>query len=181
MNSTGSSPTLLRELEEATLLARTPTFADSLKSVGLASFEVEGFGIARVLADEEFYEPHEDGDPVIIVPAVEQGEIVDLVACAFHSRQMRTRCGIARLLGLDHVFNQTFFADEQVEVFADAIAWLKGGRKGVVVIDWQVGHWPLRDLPALRCADPATATRLRDAFVRPAPYPPIHLNHGVIL
>jgi hypothetical protein len=181
VNSTGSSPTLLRELEEATLLARTPTFADSLKSVGLASCEVEGFGVARVLADTEFYEPHEDGHPALIVPAIEQGCLVDLVACAFGSRLMRTRCGIARLLGLDHVHNRTFFADEQVEVFADAFAWVKAGCKGVVVIDWQVGHWPLRDLPAIRCADAATGKRLRDAFVRPNPYPPIHLDHGVIL
>jgi hypothetical protein len=176
-----SSPTLLRELEEATLLARTPSFADSLASVGLTFCGHEGFGIARVIAGQEFYEPHEDGVPALIVPAIEQGEIVDLVACAFGSRLMRTRQGIARLLGLDHVFNRTFFADEQVDVFADAIAWVKAAGQGVVVIDWQFGPTPLRDLPGLRCADAATGKRLRDAFVRPPPYPPIHLNHGVIL
>jgi hypothetical protein len=182
VTSTGSPPTLLRELEEATLLARAPAFADRLASVGLTSCgEFEGFGIARVIAGLEFYEPHEDGVPALIVPAVEQGEIVDLVACAFGSRLMRTRCGIARLLGHDHVVDRTFFSNEQVEVFEDAFAWVKAAGEGVVVIDWQFGPSLLRDLPALRCAHAETATRLRDAFVRPPPYPPIHLNHGVIL
>ncbi|MEI6202216.1 MAG: hypothetical protein WCP68_09715 [Enhydrobacter sp.] len=181
MKTNHDCPTLLRELEEATLLARTPSFADSLQSVGLTDCRAESFGIAKVIAGQEFYEPHEDGVPALIVPAIEQGCLVDLVACAFGSRLMRTRYGIARLLGLDYVFNQTFFADEKIEVFTDAFAWLQGACQGVVVIDWQFGHWPLRDLPAIKCADANTGKRLRDAFVRPNPYPPIHLQHGVTL
>lgn len=178
MKSSGSSPTLLRELAEATLLARTPTFARLLSEAGLASDVYEVIGVANVVAGPSFYEPHEDGTPAVIVPAMEEGHLVDLVACAFASRQMRTRTGVARLLGYDRVVDCTFFEDETVEVFADPFAWLKGLCEGVVVIDWQLGLPLLRDLPGLRCTCRATLERLHEAFERPNPYPTLTLCKG---
>lgn len=134
--------------------------------------------MAKVRAGLEFYEPHEDGIPAAIVPAIEDGDVVDLVAYAFGSRQMRTRTGMARLLNHDFVVDRVFFSDESVEVFADAFAWLKGACRGVVVIDWQLGPPLLRDLPALRSSCRATTERLRETFERPNPYPTLQFCKG---
>lgn len=163
---------LSRELEKAALLARRPLFADRLRSVGLPVPERDDWGVDHVQAGLEFYEPREDGTLSLIVPAYEGPELVDLVACAFGSRQMRTRHGIASLLGFDWI-EWAFLGNEPLQVFDDAFSWMRAEARGVVVLDWTDAPYLLREVPALRCESEETAERLVRAFERPRPYPPV--------
>src|SRR5476651_755419 len=91
-------PPLLRELVRASQMAQQSAFDEGLRELGLTGIPVPMWGIATVIAGPEFYEPDEGGTLAAIVPAFERigerSELVDLVACSFVSREMRTRKGI---------------------------------------------------------------------------------------
>ncbi len=172
---------LLRELHQATLLARAPLFADALRAFGLTLEGCPLWGVASVDADETFYQPDEEGILSAIVPAYEdvrgRPTIVDLVACNFATREMRTRKGVATVLGHDLIENACLGC-ETLNVYDNALTWLRGKCRGVVIVDWQAASDLLRDVPGLCCESPATAQRLAAAFERPRPYPPILVHNG---
>jgi len=155
-------------------------FADLLQRFRLPSIDLDDppfWGIAEVSAGPTFYQPEEEGLLAAIVPAVEDGEIVDLVACGVDSRQMRTRRGIADLLGYDCIPEYPF-SEIPLPVYDDVLGWLRAGCQGVVVLDWQTGAPRLRHASALCCESEATADRLLQAFQRPPRYPEIFVRNG---
>ncbi len=169
---------LLRELLVASQLARRPVFANILRTVGLTYLECPVWGIASVVAGTELYQPDESGITAAIVPAFEGSNIVDLVACSFGSRQMRTRRGIAPLLGREWI-EDDFLASQPLRVFDNALTWLRGKCRGIVILDWQAAPLLLREVPEFHCQSTATAQRLREAFEQPRPCPSILVPNGV--
>jgi len=168
---------LLRELHQATLLARRPLFAETLRAFGLPLLGRPLWGLSGVTAGPEFYQPDEEGITAAIVPAFERPHLVDLVACAFATRAMRTRKGIATVLGHEWI-DDAFLGNEPLAVYDNALTWLRGGCRGVVVLDCQAAPLLLREAPALVCESPATARRLTEAFERPRPHPPVLVHTG---
>ena len=177
MRSSDILSPLLRELHRASLLARAPAFADALRAFGLTPYDCPLWGVASVEADEVFYQPSEEGILSAIVPAYEGPRIVDLVACCFATREMRTRKGIASVLGHEWI-EDSFLGNEPLKIFDNALTWLRGKCRGVVVLDWNDAPLLLREVPALHCESDLTAQRLVRAFERPRPYPPVLVHNG---
>ena len=155
-------------------MAQQSAFAEGLRELGLTGIPVPMWGLATVIAGPEFYEPDEGGTLAAIVPAFERSGLVDLVACSFVSREMRTRKGIASVLGHEWIERAVNNMDA-LTVFDDAFTWLRGRCRGVVVIDWNDAPRLLREVPQLKCQSRRTADLLAEAFERPLPYPPILL------
>ena len=172
---------LLRELLRASQLARRPAFADALRAFGLTPDLCPVWGIDSVVAGPEFYQPDEEGHMSAIVPAFEHVSgglcIVDLVACHFGTREMRTRRGIAAVLGHEWI-EDAFLGNEPLRIYDNALTWLRARCRGVVILDWQAAPHLLRNVPALQCESEDTAQRLQWAFERPNPYPPILVRNG---
>jgi hypothetical protein len=168
---------LLRELLKASQLARRPAFAEPLRRFGLTSVLCPVWGIDSVVAGPDLYQPDEEGHMAAIVPAFEGSSIVDLVACHFGTRQMRTRKGVAAVLG-HHWIEDACLGNEGLRIYDNAITWLLAKCRGVVVLDWQAAPHLLRDVPALHCESEQTAQWLQQAFERPNPYPPIVVTNG---
>ncbi len=168
---------LLRELLQASQLAREPACAECLRTLGLSELGRPLWGIDAVSAGDVFYQPDLNGDLAAIVPAFEGPHLVDLVACFFDTRAMRTRRGIAPVLGFDRI-EDACLGLQPLMVFDHALSWLHARCRGVVVIDWTAAPRLLRDVQAIRCESEATAEALRAAFERPNPYPPIYVQDG---
>ncbi len=177
MKPTRTLSPLLRELLQATRLARDPAFAEILLTMGFTSHDCPMWGIEAVSAGEEFYQPDENGRLAAIVPAFDGRHVIDLVACSFTTRAMCTRRGVATVLGLDDIADACA-GREPLAVHDDALSWLRHKCRGVVVIDWTAGPALLRDVRELHCESEATAERLKWAFERPNPYPPILVRDG---
>ena len=177
MKPTRTLSPLLRELLQATRLARAPAFAEILRTMGFTSHDCPMWGIEAVSAGDDFYQPDENGRLAAIVPAFEGRHVVDLVACSFTTRAMCTRKGIATVLGFDDIADACAGL-EPLAVHDDALSWLRNKCRGIVVIDWTAAPTLLRDVPSLLCESEATAERLTRAFERPNPYPPILVKDG---
>ena len=168
---------LLRELVKASQMAQQSAFARSLKEFGLTNLVIPYWGIATVTVGREFYQPDEGGKLAVIVPAFEHGRIVDLVACSFETSQVRTRKGIASVLGHEWI-DDAKLGLEPLKVFDDVFSWLRGRCRGVVVLDFDAAPRLLRDVPSLHCESPAMAQVLTETFGWPQPDPPITDSKG---
>src|SRR5262245_19712736 len=62
-----------------------------------------GWDLIEPLRGGEHYAPREDGQPAVIVPVLEGGRLVDLVAASPTTRRALTRDGIACILGRDAI------------------------------------------------------------------------------
>lgn len=107
-----------------------------------------------------------------IVGAYEDGVLVDLVATSLDTRAMRTRLGIARLLG-EETIERARRLDRPVLIFNDPLAWLCSHCCGVVIVDWRCAPFRLADVPGLVCQSEMLARRLKRAFDNPQPLPPL--------
>src|SRR5260370_543988 len=68
-------------------------------------------------------------------PAFEGFGLVDLVAESLVTRGLPTGLGMAAVLGLDEVERAREHGTPLL-VFRDVLGWLRGGRRGVAVVDW---------------------------------------------
>jgi hypothetical protein len=167
-------PGILGELGRADLRRRHPDLAPVLADLGLANVTASAWGFGHVIADGETYRPAIDGETAhaaVIVPAVEGGGIADLVACTLSPRRMRSRLGVAAVVGLDEI-ERARDADAPLLVFDDAIRWLRGGTHGVTVVDWKRAAQEIEGVKILMCSA-SLATRLHDATRRCWPRPTI--------
>jgi hypothetical protein len=171
-------PTLLHELQIASQRARQGASAPILRTAGL--YDLLGlpddppWGIDRVSVGEEFYqpEPYPDGLPALIVPAIEDGSLIDLVAVSLATGAVRTRYGEVDYIGHNALFERSCDG-EPVPVFADAPSWLRAGGDGIFIVDWTHIRSHLGALPGLVCQTPALARRIRAVFEQALP--PIHV------
>ena len=173
-----SCPTLLHELENARRRARREVCVPYLRSAGiddlLALPDYPPWGLAWISVGEAFYqpEPYPDGIGALILPAIEVRSVVDLVAVSLETGAVRTRYGIAEMLGARELFHRSEDG-EPVPVFEDALSWLRGGGDGIFILDWTRIHVPLQGLPGLVCQTPALAQRIKRAFEQAIPCPPL--------
>jgi hypothetical protein len=146
--------------------------------------ELTGEGAVGVITasegeDQTFY-PDPDGTPQLVVPVIEGGEMVDLVA--FRSNNpggLLLRNGLGTALGLERGIEPYTWQlpSEAVPLHKTPLDWLRARRAGVVIIDWLAPD--LRDLcgiPRIVCEDHALADRLRSALTRPTYLPDIQIK-----
>jgi hypothetical protein len=151
-----------------------PDLAPVLAALGLANVRGPAWGFGHVVADGETYRPaidEEMGHAAFIVPAIERGGVVDLVACTVWPPRMRSRHGIAAVVGLDEV-ERARDADAPLLVFDNTIRWLRANTHGAVVVDWDRAAGAIEGVSVLICIA-ALAPRLREATRRCWPRPTI--------
>jgi hypothetical protein len=165
---------ILGELGRADLLRRHPDLADVLTALGLADVQGPAWGFGHVVADGDTFRPAIDGETAhasFIVPAVEDGGVVDLIACTVSPRRQRSRLGVAAVVGLEEI-ELARKIEAPLLVFDDAIRWLCGDAHGAVVVDWERAARDIEGVKVLMCSA-SLATRLHDATRRCWPRPTI--------
>lgn len=125
----------------------------------------------------DFWTPTDSGPRAIIIPAMENGCIIDLIA--FRPSQPDTwyaRVGNCWALGMDEIADARSALDQSHSIFLHAtpLDWLRAGGRGVCVIDWtDDARLTLRDLRAIDVASPKFARALRLELSRPPRIPEI--------
>lgn len=123
---------LHRELFAAQSAGETETL---LLPYGVAPEVSNHCGATRVRKVGPFYEPDPQGAWAVIVPVVDFGELVDLLA--FHPREparWRLRRGALGMLGADALTDQLL--GEPLFVFRNVLSWLQASTAGVVILNW---------------------------------------------
>jgi hypothetical protein len=173
-----SMSALVREFEVAARLPRPPAAAQALVETGLRLPAGQDWGMATVAVGGPFYEPAPEGPWAVIVPAVEDDVLVDLVAASLRppsvGRAVRRRRGDAQVLGYDRIGEARWF-ERPLTLFDDPVEWLLADGQGIVVLDWRVAPGLLADLPGLVCQSDWLANRVARAFARPIPLPPLYV------
>ena len=167
---------LLAELRAAHTLACRPDLHDALAACGLTQTGPM-WGVDFVSVDPCHYSPSPGGKPAIIVPAFVEGELVDLVATGLETRAIRTRCGVATVLGeewLDHARE----TESAARLFPDPVEWIRNGRRGAVIIDWRVARFALADVPRLDCESDGLARQVDESLRLPVHIPQIFVREG---
>jgi hypothetical protein len=157
-----------------------PDLAEVLAALGLTDVRSPAWGFDAVVPEGDTYrhaEADEKGHQAVIVPAAEDGAVVDLVAQGLNSGKMLPRLRAAVLLGLDEVCSARD-ADRPLIVFSNALSWLRGHTRGVVVVNWQEAGRELEGLETLLCHKDL-AGRLHDATRHCWPVPTIAVAEGL--
>jgi hypothetical protein len=167
---------LFPELLAAHKLARKHDLQDALAACGLTQTGPM-WGIAFVSVDPHHYTPSPGGKPAIIVPGFVEGELIDLVATGLETRAIRTRCGVAAVLGeewLDHARE----TESAARLFPDPVEWIRNGRRGAVIIDWRVARFALADVPRLNCESDRLARQVDESLRLPVHIPQIFVRES---
>ena len=93
-----------------------------------------GWDLVEPLQGGEHYAPRSDGQPALIVPVLERGRLVDLVATSLTTRRALTRDGIACILGRDAIDHAMIYQTHLL-LFQDPLTWLLNHGRGCVVLD----------------------------------------------
>jgi hypothetical protein len=157
---------LLSELVGANHRQHHPEFAEVLGLLGLTACRAPLWGGGRIVDQGlGMYRPAEleeiGAEPAIIVPAITNLGIEDLVANGLRSRRTLTRHGLAAVVGAIEI-DKAREHDQPLLVFNDPLAWLRGDTHGIVVIDWKTIGAELDGVRALICS-PTIAPRLHQA------------------
>jgi hypothetical protein len=137
-----------------------------------------GWDLVEPLQGGEHYAPRSDGQPAVIVPVFENGQLIDLAATSRTTRRALTREGIASILGRDAVDHAMVY-QTYAWLFQDPLTWLLNRGRGCVVLDWKAARFALSDLPAIACANDLLAKRVEKALRRPLPVPQILVREEV--
>ena len=134
-----------------------------------------GLGVVNASAGEDgLYFPDPDGEPHLLLPVYEDGELLDIVA--FQSTvpdKWLLRCGNGWALGVEGGFSRHCW-EGSARLAATPLDWLRYGAKGLCVLDWSAPEVSnLADLTAVECSDPALAQLLRKALTKPPRIPAI--------
>lgn len=100
------------------------------------------------------FTPAGDGERALTVPAIEDGEIVDIAAWAPRSGRLAPWRGIAFGLGIDDALNPaTYWSGGALHVHRSPLSWLQEGRVGLVILRPEMAHVYLAGVPALSFDD----------------------------
>lgn len=163
-------------------LYRRQMLALGVPSVTLAMLrgvEAWGYGVVRASAGEDGLYLPGDGPPHLILPVIEQGGLIDLVAFrSSEPKNWRLRTGLGWALGLD-VGMDRLSQGHPVPVHETPLDWLRAKMAGIVILDWESPDiHGLLAIPRLSCATPELARMLRAALTRPAYLPQISVREN---
>lgn len=176
-------PDLAQELQGAALAVCETDLAHlrklGLLSPGLAEIgrHIHPFGLMKIAdADEGLFYPSPDGRRSLVLPVLEDGELVDLVAfstTAPDNWKLRTGLGLA--LGLAEGWHH--YWPETVRLHRNPLEWLRSGCDGLCCLDWSAPDiHRFNDLPSITVADEALGRQLAKALVRPVRLVKIHIE-----
>lgn len=166
---------LLRELQTAHVLARRPDLRDALAACGLHHDGLV-WGVAFVSVDSHHYAPSPGGKPAVIVPAFADGALVDLVACGIETRAIRTRCGVATVLG-EQWLDLARSTGDAARLYPDPVEWLRNKGRGSVLLDMRAAPFALADVPAVNwCGSESAAQQIDRAMRQPINLPQIFVR-----
>lgn len=135
-----SGPKIMRELIAARADHRTDEILDRY---GVADPDVRRHcGLAKIVRHRPFYEPNPDGDHAIVVPVMDDDELVDLLA--FDPRRKSewfVRLGSEPLLGASALSEQLL--GKPLHIFRSPLTWLQASCDGIVILDI---NWAFIDL-----------------------------------
>ena len=165
---------IVAELAGADRRRSHPDLAEVLVALGLADVRAPAWGFGAVVPEDDTYRPagsDEAGHQAAIVPATEDGVVVDLVAQGLNSGRMLSRLGAATVIGSDEI-ERARQSDDALIVFNNALSWLRGHTRGVVVLNWQEAGRELEGVETLFCRKDL-AERLHEATRHCWPVPTI--------
>ncbi len=132
---------ILDELLSALGTAMTASHVDQLLSAGLPPAAVDMCGTARIQPDGELYQLDDDGLEAVILPVLDGGETIDLLAFNLaNPARWWLRLDQAAYIGGDALGDAVM--DEPVRVFRTPLAWLQAGAPpdGLVVLDDEIAR-----------------------------------------
>lgn len=150
-----------------------PSIAPEVEAQGLDHARV-AWGFDWVVPDGETYRPADGGEAAraaVILPAIEDGGIVDLVAQGLNSGSLLTRLGAASVIGADEI-ERARSTEQPLYIFASPLAWLRGGGRGAVVVDWRNVGRELEGVQTIICSE-SIAARLHAGTRKCFPLPAI--------
>lgn len=138
-------------------------FAPDLSCLGLNG-RAPAWGFAHIVVEGDFFRPAaagEFGSAAIIAPASQDGAIHDLAAQTIPNGHLFTRLGTAAVVGADEV-EAVKTVGRPLIVYATLTAWLRGGTRGSVIVDWTRAGEALDGVPAILTTQ-SLASRLHAA------------------
>lgn len=140
-------------------------------------------GALKVKGAQGFWQPAADrGQRAYLMPTNESADYVeDLVAWRPGSPEtFWRRAGYGKLLGKPAIF-AAIEDQTPLHVLAHPFAWLKAGRAGIVVLDWDAGLPMMVDgVPEFLVDDVVTGRRLKAALEKPRRVPPIRVHKAAL-
>jgi hypothetical protein len=140
------------------------------------------FGVERIGTDDAGrWWPDPEGKPAVVVPVIEWGELIDIVA--FRSSQPARwwwRVGCGSILGAD-VMERSVWPGDKLLVVGTPLAWIAAEGQACCILDWGLPDCevaPLRDQNELVCDTAILAARLRRRLSQPRRVPPITVEMG---
>jgi hypothetical protein len=153
--------------------------APALVSLELLAFSV---GTLAVRFGQGFWTPHAAGQRAYVIPANENAEHVeDLVAWRPKSpATFWRRTGSVALLGESAIYDAIdMYAP--LHLFASPFEWLRHGREGFVILDWEARLPSAIDqVSEFLVDDMDLARRLQAALERPRRIPPIRVHRKAV-
>jgi hypothetical protein len=171
---------IVAELAGAARRRSHPDLAEVLVALGLADVRAPAWGFEVVVLEDGTYRPagpDEVGHQAAIVSATADGVVVDLVAQGLNSGRMLSRLGAAAVIGSDEI-ERARQSDDALVVFNNALSWLRGHARGVVVLNWQEAGRELEGVETLFCRKDL-AWRLHEATRHCWPVPTIAVAEGL--
>jgi GNAT superfamily N-acetyltransferase len=171
---------IVAELAGADRRRKHPDLAEALLALGLEDVRAPTWGFDAVVPEDGTFRPagsDEAGHQAVIVPAVDDGIVVDLAAQGLNSGRMLSRLGAATVIGSDEI-ERARQSDDALIVFNNATSWLRGHTRGVVVLNWQEAGRELEGVETLFCRKDL-AQRLHEATRRCWPIPTIAVAEGL--
>lgn len=139
------------------------------------------FGIERIDTDDAGrWWPCADGKTALLIPVIERGEMIDIVA--FRSSAPARwwwRDGCGALLGAD-LLNDVWPIGP-LRIVSTPLRWLAEAGNAVCILDWSCPDHelsPMRDREGLACDSAILAARLRKRLSQPRRVPPISIVTG---
>lgn len=174
----------LRREFDAMLNAMSVRDMEVLRGHGIPAAELFGeslVGAANIeIGRNDFWAPSDSGVRAAIIPAMEDGAVLDLIAVRPSQPDVwYVRVGNCWALGMDEITDARHSLDHShsIVLHATPLDWLRAGGRGVCVVDWtDDARMTLRDLRAINVASPKFARALRLELSRPPRIPEINIK-----
>jgi hypothetical protein len=139
--------------------------------VSTETLETELIAATSARFDERFFVPYPDGEKALIFRATDRDEVIDLIAWSPRTDQVGSFLGLAFCLGdQDQLHNPaSWFAGGGLNIYRSPLGWLRGNRRGIVIVDAQQTYAMLRHVPRLLVDDIAHGEQVKRWMRAPKP------------